>query len=292
MEGTGYVLSNMEMVNWVDAHYPHATVDEAGNWKADDEPRYSPPIGPGDPHQTAIAFSSDQAYFAGLMPALLSVLDHHANMPLVVIDDGLTKAQVRYLQQYCEVFPSRNPLKEYPPWSCLDVSFLNYDRIVYLDSDTITIRSLPALIESKAEFAAVRNIDWTIKENFHDPAILDRYGIALDVTAFNAGVFSIDNCIWGDGRLFHEAKKIYDEVGSSFIYPDQSVLHILMNTPDRRVTFIENGYNVMAECWDWYQPLKELRLIHYAGNEIKPWNPLCRYPKLELFFSYSKIRRL
>jgi lipopolysaccharide biosynthesis glycosyltransferase len=292
MEGTGYVLSNMEMVNWVDAHYPHATVDEAGNWKADDEPRYSPRIEPGDPHQTAIAFSSDQAYFPGLMPALLSVLDHHPNMPLVVIDDGLSKVQVRYLQQYCEVFPSRNPLKEYPPWSCLDVSFLNYDRIVYLDSDTITIRSLPALIESKAEFAAVRNIDWTIKENFHNPSILDRYGIPLDVTAFNAGVFSIDNRIWGNGRLFHEAKKIYDEVGSSFIYPDQSVLHILMNTPARRVTFIENGYNVIAECWDWYQPLKELRLIHYAGNEIKPWNPLCRYPKLELFFSYSKIRRL
>lgn len=292
MQGDGYLLSNMQTVGFVDTNYPHAIVDELGNWQAEDVTHYAPPIGPRDPHQTAIAFSSDQPYFPGLMPAILSVIEHHPRVPIVVIDDGLSPAQVRYLQQYCEVFTSRNPLRDFPSWSCLDISFLEYDRVVYLDSDTITLRPLPALIETKAEFAAVRNIDWTIKENFYDPSILDRYEIGLDITAFNAGVFSIDNRIWGKGRLYNEAQKLYEEVGSSFIYPDQSVLHILMNTPDRRVTFIENQYNVIAECWDWYQPLDGMRLIHYAGNEIKPWNPLCRYPKLDLFFAYSKIRRL
>lgn len=292
MEGEGYVLSNMQTVNFVDANYPHATVDEHGNWQADEEPRYGPTVGPRNPHQTAIAFSSDQAYFPGLVPALLSVKKHHPTVPLVVIDDGLTPPQVRYLQQYCEVFLSRNPLRDFPSWSCLDISFLEYDRVVYLDSDTITLRPIPGLLETEAEFVAVRNIDWTIKENFKDASILHRYGIELDVTAFNAGVFSINNKVWGEGRLFTEAQKLYGEVGSSFIYPDQSVLHIIMNTEGRRATFIDNQYNVIAECWDWYQPLEGMRIIHYAGNEIKPWNPLCRYPKLDLFFAYSKIRRL
>src|SRR2546429_4275722 len=177
MNGHSYSLSNMETVYYVDARYPHATVDVNGNWYAEDAPRYEPIIEPRDNHQTAIVFSSDQRYFPGLMPALLSVQTHHPKVPLVVIDEGLTPQQVRYLQQYAEVFPSSNSLRDMAMWSCFDISFLNYDRVVYLDSDIIVLREIPALLEADAEFAAVRNLDWKIGENFTDSHILERYKV-------------------------------------------------------------------------------------------------------------------
>lgn len=291
MKGHGYTIYNMETVYYVDAYYPHATVDSYGNWYAGDEPCYSPIVGPRDSQQTAIVFSSDQLYFPGLMPALLSVLTHHPEVPLVVIDAGLTRQQVRYLQQYAEVFPSKNPLRDLPMWSCFDISFLKYDRVVYLDSDVIVLRKIPALLETEAEFAAVRNLDWKIRENFKDSHLLEKYGVDPEGPAFNSGVFSLDNRIWGNGKLFQVAMAVYAEIGWSFVYADQSALQIIMNSDGHHVTFLEDEYNAIAECWDWGRREDAVRVIHYAGDEIKPWHPLCKYPQLNKFFSYSKIRR-
>ncbi len=292
MKGSGYTLSNMDMVYHVDAHYPHAVVDEKGDWYADDRPVFLPIVGPRDPRQTAIVFGCDQLYFPGLMPALLSVRHHHPDVPLVVIDCGLTAIQARYIQQFVEVFRSSTPIPDLPVWARFDLSLLNYDRVVYLDSDLIVLDTLPDLLQADVEFAAIRNLDWGIKENFTDTDVLKRYGIDPDAPAFNSGVFSIDNRIWGSGKLLRDALRIYSEVGNAFIYPDQSALQIIMNLGGCRVTFLDEGYNAIAECWDWRRRNERVRIIHYAGNEIKPWNALCRYPRLDWFFSYSKIRRV
>jgi lipopolysaccharide biosynthesis glycosyltransferase len=292
MNGQGYTLCDMKTVYYVDAHYPHATVDSHGNWHADDEPDYLPIVGPRDCRRTAIVFSSDRRYFPGLMPALLSVRAHHPEVPLVIIDEGLTPQQVRYLQQYAEVFPSRNPLRDLPMWSCFDISFLKYDRVIYLDSDVIVLREIPALLETEAEFSAVRNLDWKIRENFKAAHLIEKYEVDPEGQAFNSGIFSLDNRIWGNGKLFQAAMYIYAEIGWSFVYADQSALQIIMNSNGHHVTFLEDEYNAIAECWDWEQHEDTVRIIHYAGDEIKPWHPSCKYPKLDKFFSYSKIRRV
>jgi lipopolysaccharide biosynthesis glycosyltransferase len=292
MKGSGYILSNMDTVRHVDAHYPYAVVDENGDWHADDRPVFQPIVGPRNPRQTAIVFSSDQLYFPGLMPALLSVRHHHPDVPLVIIDCGLTSIQIRYLQQFAEVFRSSNPIPDLPAWARFDLSLLNYDRVVYLDSDLIVLAPIPDLLHADTEFAAVRNLDWGIKENFADSHVLIRYGIDPEAPAFNSGVFSIDNRLWGQGRLLREALRVYSETGDSFIYPDQSALQIIMNFRGCRVTFLNEGYNAIAECWNWQHRDEGVRIIHYAGNEIKPWNPLCSYPRLDCFFAYSKIKRV
>jgi lipopolysaccharide biosynthesis glycosyltransferase len=282
----------MDMVYYVDGLYPHAKVDDNGDWYAEDDPVFGPILGPRDPHQAAIAFSSDRLYFPGLMPALLSVRVHHPEVPLVVIDCGLTPIQSRYLQQYAEVIPSSNLLYEIPAWARFDVSLLNYDRVVYLDSDIVVLNKITDLLRTEAEFAAVKNLDWAIKENFADPCVLKRYSIDPNAPAFNAGVFSIDNRLWGKGRLLQEAMRIYKEIGEFFTYADQSALQVLMNYDGHRVTFLDDGYNAIAECWDWQNRESCAHIIHYAGDEIKPWDPLCKYPKLDWFFAYSKIKRV
>jgi lipopolysaccharide biosynthesis glycosyltransferase len=291
MKGNNYTLSNMDMVYFVDGLYPHASVNDDGDWQAEDNPVFDAVIETRDPHQTAIAFSSDRSYFPGLMAAMTSVRKFHPQTPLVIIDDGLTISQVSFLRQYAEVVRSSNPLPGIPAWARLDVARLKYDRVVYLDADIILVREIPELLETNAEFAAVKNLDWPIKENFSDPTVLKEYGIDADAPAFNAGVFSIDNCKWGKSRLAQEALKIYHRIGYAFAYADQSALQVLMNLNGSSVTFLDDGYNAIAECWDWQNQGDSVRIVHYAGDEIKPWHPLCKYPMLDLFFAHSKIKR-
>ena len=291
MKGTNYTLSNMETVYYVDGLYPHAAVNDNGDWQAEADPVFEAIQEPRDPHQTAIAFSGDRLYYPGLIAALSSVRKFHPQVPLVIIDDGLTVSQVRFLQQYAEVLKSANPLPEIPAWARFDISRINYDRVVYLDADVILVSEIPALLETEAEFAAVRNLDWPIKENFLDATVLKEYGIDADTPAFNAGVFSLDNRKWGKSRLAQEALQLYRRIGHTFAYADQSALQIIMNSNGSRVTFLDDGYNAIAECWDWGHHGDSARIVHYAGDEIKPWNPLCQYPMLDLFFAHSKIKR-
>lgn len=291
INGTGYKLSNMQTVLYVDANYPHAIVDVNGNWVADVDPSFTTVVPQKSSGKTAIAFCSDSSYFPGLIPAISSVRQFHPEIPLVVIDRGLTDIQSAYLQQFADVFPSSNQLPELPLWGKLDVSLLNYERVIYLDSDVILLDKIPDLLETKAEFAAVKNLDWGVKENFTNSQVLQKYGIKPETQAFNAGVFMIDNRIWGKGKLLHEAMKIYQEIGEYFVYDDQSALQILMNCNEHQIEFLDDGYNAISECWDWSDTTKKVRVVHYAGDEIKPWNPLCKQPKLEYFFAHSKIRQ-
>lgn len=280
------------MVAYVDANYPHAEIDEYGNWSADDSPSFWPIVPQKTVGTIAFVFNSDKVYFAGLMPAINSVRKYHPEIPLVVLDRGLTAIQSDYLRQFADVVPSSNSLPDVPLWGKLDVSLLNFERIIYLDSDVLLLDSIPDLLQTQAEFAAIRNLDWGIKENFTDPCVLQRYGIDPDAPAFNAGVFSIDNRIWGNGRLLNEAVELYREIGETFVYHDQSALQILMNRAVGQVTFLPDEYNAISECWNWHDVTKKPRIIHYAGDEFKPWNPLCKQPKLEYFFEFSKIKRM
>jgi len=289
-KGKGYRLTNPGLVARVDALYPHAVVDSDGNWIAEANPDFTP-IEPHVPRTVAFAFSADANYYPGLITAISSVREHHLDTPIVVIDNGLTEMQSAYLSQFAEVMQGSRRLHHDPVWGKLDISLLDFERIVYLDADVILLRPVPELLHTDAEFAAVRNLDWTITENFTDSSTPQRYGVDPNATAFNSGVFSIDIRVWGGGRLLERAAKLYFETGQSFLYGDQSVLQIIMNSPEHRVTFLGDELNVIAECWDWENETRTPKIVHYAGNQYKPWHPLCSQPKLEYFFERSKIRK-
>lgn len=289
--GEGYTLAKPEVVRFVDAHFPHATVDEQGRWCAARYPVLAPPVEPTTPDATVAVFSSDETYYPGLVPALLSFREYHPDIHIVVFDCGLTPAQARFVQQYAEVWRSGNYVPEVPAWARFEVSLLPYARAVYLDSDIIVLARLDDMLATNAEFAAVRNLDWKVTENFANPEVLARYHIAPDTPAFFAGGFSIDNRIWGEGRLLEESLRVYQDAGKTFLYADQSALQLIMHSR-RCVTFLGDEYNAIAACWDWHHDAERARVIHYAGDEIKPWDIRCAYPKLDYFFAYSKIRRV
>lgn len=286
--GTDYKWSRMDVVNHVDQLYPHAEVFPDGRWQAGENPQHAPAIGGAPVASTVVVFSSDATYYAGLVVAMSSFRRHHPEIHVVIIDCGLSTNQALYLSQYAEVKPATVRVAGFPALARFEVSCLPYERIIYLDSDIVVLKRLQALLETDAEFAAVSNLDWKTKDNFSNEAVLERYRVDPGGPAFNSGVFVLDNRVWGRGRLLREALTIWEEVGRECLYADQSVLHILMHSGNG-VTLLDNSYNAIAEFWDWQTGMPHI--VHFAGDEIKPWDPRYQFPGLELFFEYSKIVR-
>lgn len=289
IKGDGYLLENVDVVRYVDDHYPHAIVEPDGTWYADKYPHFKAPVQSCDKECTVTVFSADAKYYAGLVPSMLSFREHHPESHIVILDRGLTSIQCLYLAQYAEIVQSNNCVPEIEAWGRFEVSLLKYQRIIYLDSDIIVLKPLTDMHLTHAEFAAVKNLDWKVTENFSEPSVLERYGIPPDLPAFFAGGFSIDNKVWGNGRLLEAANRIYAESGKYFLYGDQSALQIVMYEHGHRITYLGDEYNAIAECWDWENKSDLAYVIHYAGDAIKPWHPTCNYPMLHIFFKYSKI---
>jgi hypothetical protein len=287
--GSGYCLSHPDVVDWVDRRYPHASVLPDGRWMATEATAPELCLGAVSPDSTVAVFSSDAAYYPGLVVALASFKRYHPDIHTVILDCGLTTPQARHLGQFAEIRPAGGYVPEFLSWARFEVSCLPYRRIIYLDSDVVVLSRLEALLLTESAFAVVRNLDWQVRANFKSGAMLARYGVDAGAPAFNAGVFALDNLAWGNGRLLHEALDVWTALRDDCIYPDQSILHVVMYAKGH-IDFIEDAYNAIAEFWDWRQ-LGSPRLVHFAGDEIKPWHPGCAYPGLEHFFRYSKIVR-
>lgn len=292
VRGHGYTINSMDIVRSVDELHPEASVDDHGNWWAEEAPVFRPPVRPQDPDQPAVLFCCDRGYFAGLQAALASLRAIHADVPVVVLERGLSERQVRYLSQFAEVHASASELPAGTEWARFELSLLPYSRIVYLDCDLIILDRLDELLYASADFVAVRNLDWTIADNFYSNEPITAFGVDPTRPAFNSGVFSIDNRVWGNGHLLREAIQVWRATVESLRYGDQPVLQIIMNSKGRFVTFLDDSYNAIAECWDSARGYDDIHILHYAGDEIKPWDPRCRYPQLDRFFHFSKIRRI
>jgi Glycosyl transferase family 8 len=280
------MLSKPDVVRYVDGTYPHATVLSDGSWAAEERPVLAPAVRPTSPSSTVVVLSSDAPYYPGLIVALTSFKRYHPDVHAVVLDCGLTTMQSRFVAQFAEVRPGGLHVPQFPAWARFEVACLPYERVLYLDSDIVVLSSLESLLSTDAEFAAVRNLDWTVRDNFRSLDVLRRNGLDPDAPAFNAGVFVLDNRVWGGGRLLSEALAVWPQIRESSIYPDQSTLHAVL-CRHGSITWLDPTYNAIAEFWDWTSGPPHV--VHFAGDEIKPWHPGCTYPGLEWFFAYSKI---
>lgn len=286
-KGKDYRRSRPDVVSYVDHHFPHAVVDSKGNWYADTAPFFAPRRKFAS-IEIAFVFNTDLNYYPGLVVALRSLLEHHPDTPVVIIERDLSDIQKRYLMQFAEVVPSRRFIPDHVAWDRFEATFLKYHRVVFLDCDIVVLRPLDAFIHTQAHFAAVKNLDWKVRENFRSEKTLKKYKISPDKPAFFAGGFSLDNQVWGNGKLFEQAAELYGQDWEDFLYGDQSALQILMYRNHGEITLIPDEYNALAECWDWGQSRHLARVVHYTG-EWKPWHPQSCQAEEDYFFHYSKI---
>ncbi len=177
----------------------------------------------------------------------------------------------------------------------LSEEFASYDRILYIDCDTVTEKDVSSLFFSDLEGQSVaaveeisfRQLSMSKKAVFIDgriPYNVDNYRrdallMKHPESYFNAGVmlFDLKKC-----RLevnFEDATKIYRE--KQYYFNDQDVLNILF---DGRVKLLDYEWNYQnyAEALCKFRPeiYREMyadvirsspSIIHYVGHN-KPWN--------------------
>jgi hypothetical protein len=283
--GEGYLLQNPDVVAFVDATYPHAKVFPDGRWEATSD--LPPPARdvPGLRGKTVVVYCANPAFYPGLIASLRSLLHFHPTVPVVIISWALSSRQEEYLSGFATVVPRRDELPDDPIWGQLGLFHLDVQRAVCLDADTIILQPIDDLFASKAPFAAARNLDWGIRENFKDTTVLSEFGLDPNLPAFNAGVYTVDVAFWGT-RLYDELLELNQQYGYNFMLGDQSALHLAFYRSEYSFEWLPDEFNGMAEFWDWNG--EPPRILHYAGPD-KPWWPNYNLPGGEYFFRWSKI---
>jgi lipopolysaccharide biosynthesis glycosyltransferase len=211
----------------------------------------------------------------------------HPTIPVIVISWDLTPAQEAYLSRFATVVPRREDLPDDPTWGRLGLFHTGVCRAIYLDADTIILRSIDELLSCEAPFAAAPNLDWCVRENFSDLGVLHECGVNPDLPAFNAGVLVVDVPYWGT-RLYDELLDLERTYGESFLLGDQSALHLAFNRSPYPFTWLPAEFNAIAEFWDWEHDPDTPRIVHYAGPD-KPWHASYGFPMREQFLRWSTI---
>lgn len=138
-----------------------------------------------------------------------------------------------------------------------------YDRIVYIDPDTLICRDIKPLLEytSKSNFLAVVETVNMSKRSFGHH----------DVPYFNSGVFITSPKFWNDEQI---EDKVLNWIGNNpnTQIPDQDALNAVLREylsplpiPFNFFEWIVNNNRLTAEEFD--QPL----IVHFVGEQ-KPWN--------------------
>jgi glycogenin glucosyltransferase len=127
----------------------------------------------------------------------------------------------------------------------------HYERLVYLDADTLVLQNIDSLFEVQADFAAAPDVGWP--------------------DCFNSGVFVCRPSMDTYRRLLDKTA----EVGS-FDGGDQGILNDFFSdwsiSPNARLPFV---FNVVSTAFYSYRPAfmrykPDIRIFHFIG-ENKPW---------------------
>lgn len=155
---------------------------------------------------------------------------------------------------------------------------VNADRVLYLDSDIICLKSIMPLVELDLE----DNITATVTDIRYTATTRSK---ALHTARyFNAGVLLIDIKKWNQNKISEQALEMLFETPDHFEFLDQDALNVLL---DGKSKFINKNWN--------YILLEKNRngshdaiLLHCAANP-KPWTALYDQKNKSVYFDYEKI---
>ena len=166
--------------------------------------------------------------------------------------------------------------------------YINEDRILFMDHDTITRWDISELYFTDLW----DNIIWAAKDCvLWDVPILKEYGIKK---YFNAWIQLINLKKRKEEDLKNRALKFVDSNFKNLWIPDQDTLNILLK--DERLP-ISPKWNWIWRDKIWYresqytnEEYKELNnpiVVHYAGDTHRPWKWwICLHPYRYLYFKY------
>ena len=211
-------------------------------------------------------------YGAGLRACVNSLRRRHTTLPPIIVlrpdGDEPTLADVDEVRRFDPAaYASIRPTNTY--WGCeayykLQIFALHgYDRVVYLDCDTVALDDVSALWDP---------------QRFADR---DLYGVrettemgskAPMVGKVNSGVLVVNGPLLSP--VVHERMIDIARTGLSYDGGDQGVLHRYLDEhPHVRVGELDAAYNVMV-AWKthgrWERIADRVRILHFV-NAFKPW---------------------
>lgn len=144
----------------------------------------------------------------------------------------------------------------------------HYERILYLDADTLAVSALPPLNSvdlAQRPFAASR--DAFVHTWEHDGGIPGAIGRATE-TYFNAGVLLIDPPVWEKEDLTRRAFAYLSENSNRLRYYDQDALNVAASG---NWSELPEAWNHM-HSWDIEDDIRGKATILHTSGELKFWH--------------------
>lgn len=225
---------------------------------------------------------------AGLRACVNSLRRHHENLPPILVlrpeGEGPTLADVDEVRSFDPSPYASIPTSTY--WGAetfykLEMFALRgFERIVYLDCDTLALGDISALWDpnqyADADLHGVRETE-------------AMGGTPRAVGKINSGVLVLNRTLLSPG--VHRRMIEIARAGASYDDGDQGILHrLLEEIPQLRAGELDPAYNVMV-VWKklgrWEQIRDRVRILHFV-NGFKPWSP---YHAHDPFFD-AEFKRL
>jgi len=244
-------------------------------------------VSPGSGSELHVAFCGDADVEVGLFAAARSLLNHSSRpVTLHILTDlrsGISRqrftaafgkrAEIRHYDVDTRLFEGWCPLvgNRFAYSKLLIPDLIGADRILYLDTDTITDTDVWELWNTpmaQAPLAAVKEarIGDSIEGRF-----LIGTGVAADANYYNAGVLLFNAAAWRRQGLTERALRFAASHAESLRTADQTVFNALLW---RDILELDPRFNVRLWPTSDLSGIERGRsILHFSGG-LKPWDPL------------------
>lgn len=165
---------------------------------------------------------------------------------------------------------------------------MSVDKVIYLDADTITVKSIDLLWNESLGNYALGGVPDKESNQVYNKI---RLGISGDYKYINAGVLLMNIAFLRDIHFVDLALQYINKNKDSIVYHDQDVVNALLYD---KVKVISYQWDMM-DCYLYKYPICNPKkknevlkyqtspgILHFAGY-FKPWNKECRNPYRELY---------
>ncbi|MEJ6403922.1 glycosyltransferase family 8 protein [Yoonia sp. 2307UL14-13] len=160
-----------------------------------------------------------------------------------------------------------------------------YDRILYLDCDTMVVgEDIGTIFSIDLHGAPVGAASDSLKLKRPGKSTFDQKNVGMTGSYFNSGVLLIDTGTFLDQQIKEKCIAQFDKYGSDKLYFDQTVLNLALQ---RNWACLDLAWN-----WQWsvVRPMFEMyvnvQIIHFISDQ-KPWTD----PAGKLPAAYREVAR-
>lgn len=243
----------------------------------------------------------------GLLITLKSLRKTNPNIPVAVFYRHLTRKQKKKLKGCMLV-----EMSDSPEFRCgkrkdvTDATFYRFhlgilekfEKVLYLDCDTVVLGSLDGLFRLKGPICARGNKISLASDFTNTREIEKNEKIKEGDVLLNAGVLCVDREFWVKENIKGKAVELIKRYGmDSFRNPDQSILNIIAyeyggftsipaaynycRWPDMKFSrFSDTKINSKGVRAPWVRGAF-VKILHWNGSDGKPWNYYSQIAQIE-----------